>query len=817
MDLEDVVPNFPPHQLATDRDVEHLNMPNNVHPPTDYEFESPPILVKNVHGQPEIDIINAFRKYEFSSLQKHRGEAIEGVILPASIYPPTWDHYKEVRKTILLAARKVGIELVCKTTNADKNNKKGGSGKCFVLACTYNIPSKAFEKKVIEYEMAPPRVSEFDIPLPHYNYSNRQDAIIGQKSRNRKQKVKAGEVPGDRSKRTICAKRNEPTPAQGGRRCPFTISVYLVEGNCWYVKYKDKHKIMHCGHMRVSRGELPSKKNRVDDGAKETIKMAYPNMRNGHGMRNFVSKLTGGENLSRSTIETIAHEGMDMSQTDAAHVLQWLKDEVEENRMRSLALFHDVTETSLLLITRAQRREELLKEKIVIAEEKKAAREAAELANKKKPKKKRKVGTKAQAKKRPGKKGPPVKRTPAKKPSEITLSKEELRELAGDIVKHEDINLFFRNVVGDDEWAGKKLFEKMERMLDLGETLDKVEQQLTVGQQVLLGVAWCREDERTLFEKYPQVMMFDVTMESNRERRPLGVMGAVDCNMEVFTPVRVIMPSQKAWVFDWIFKNVIPTLMGKEPLKRTAIILTDGDRTMYSQVDANLEKHYPNAKHALCMFHLVTKGLEKLKNRFVGLDRKTVYAHLRTFKETIYTWFRMGGIETLEEFKISESFLKQWLSDLQQNVDDEVDPDVSRNAQVLQDFLRNNILPHKERFLVCNRNWLMTLDYRTTSPLEAMFKAMKKGCIPKVVPEMSLLTSIQLQDAQREAAMSERKRVAMAMYQSQSMWCMGSQTGDQVRVRCTFVTITNEDKSSLLLCIRDHHECAHIRSFGTPS
>ena len=306
MDLEDVVPNFPPHQLATDNDVEHLNMPNHVHPPTAYEFECPPILMPNVHGHPEIDVIDAFRKCEFSSLRSHPGESVPGVVLPPSIYKPSWENMTDVRKTILLAARKVGIDMVCSATNSDKHNKKKGTGKCFVLGCVYSRTSKAFEKKVEEYEKAEPRVSEYGVPLAHYDYSNRQDAIIGQKSRNRKQKVKEGEAKGDRSKRKNCIKRNEPTPAQGGRRCPFQISVYLVDGRCWYVKYKDKCKIMHCGHMKVSREELPSKKNRVDDQTKETIKCAYPHMRNGGGMRTFVKNYTG-EPFSTFAMVTNAH------------------------------------------------------------------------------------------------------------------------------------------------------------------------------------------------------------------------------------------------------------------------------------------------------------------------------------------------------------------------------------------------------------------------------------------------------------------------------------------------------------------------------
>jgi len=97
-------------------------------------------------------------------------------------------------------------------------------------------------------------------------------------------------------------------------------------------------------------------------------------------------------------------------------------------------------------------------------------------------------------KKAPEKKAPSVKKKKDKerKPSETTLSKEELRDLARDIVKNEDINLFFRNAVGDNEWAGKKLFEKMERMLDLGTTLDNMtKQQRATADSWRQGFAGC--------------------------------------------------------------------------------------------------------------------------------------------------------------------------------------------------------------------------------------------------------------------------------------------------------------------------------------
>lgn len=237
-----------------------------------------------------------------------------------------------------------------------------------------------------------------------------------------------------------------------------------------------------------------------------------------------------------------------------------------------------------------------------------------------------------------------------------------------------------------------------------------------MGQKILLGVAWCREDERILFEKHPHVLMFDCTHQTNSERRPLGIAAGVDQNMEVFTPFRVFMPSQQQWVFDWIFRSCIPTLMGPAILERTMLVLTDGDKQMYGAFDNVQEAFYPNARHALCMYHLVNKGIERIKCRLRRQDKKRVNDLIHTFKTSVFTWFQVGGVESLQEFAMSREALEEWLTNLQQ--DEEEDGDVRHNALVLQEFLLKCILPHKKRFLVCLRNGSMTLDYRANSALE---------------------------------------------------------------------------------------------------
>ena len=56
-----------------------------------------------------------------------------------------------------------------------------------------------------------------------------------------------------------------------------------------------------------------------------------------------------------------------------------------------------------------------------------------------------------------------------------------------------------------------------ESQLAFVETLTSLSQKLTEGTKVLLGVAWCRNDERKLFEQFPEVLMLDVTFGTNAE------------------------------------------------------------------------------------------------------------------------------------------------------------------------------------------------------------------------------------------------------------------------------------------------------------
>lgn len=292
-----LTPGHKPEHNLTEGDLAYVGRaPDDA---TGYQFECPPIRIKNADGLPDIDVLDAYRYLTFTDrtfsnkTYKETG-VVQGLALPASLYPPSWDSLEDVRKPIRQAAKASGIELFCKTTISPdkKKTKTEGEGAHFILGCNFNGISQDKKKKEEEFANAAPRLSEWGVSMPHYNYEDRQDPIIGQAR---------GIRPGDGSKgaglkegrRTGTEKRSGETTDNGGKRCPFQLRVNLIEGVCWYVPWKNSSNLCHCGHIELGRGELNAKKNTVSDKAKKAIKAAAKQFSLGGGMQNFAKELTG--------------------------------------------------------------------------------------------------------------------------------------------------------------------------------------------------------------------------------------------------------------------------------------------------------------------------------------------------------------------------------------------------------------------------------------------------------------------------------------------------------------------------------------------
>ena len=130
--------------------------------------------------------------------------------------------------------------------------------------------------------------------------------------------------------------------------------------------------------------------------------------------------------------------------------------------------------------------------------------------------------------------------------------------------------------------------------IGLGEALSSTKEELVVGKKVLLGAAWCREDEKKPFQMFPEVLMVDVTMGTNNQGGPLAVTAAPGPDLKVFTLLRAFLPSECRWVFDWLFSTVTPLLMGPDTCRRIQLVLSDGDCKRHNAFDNCQEDHCPN-------------------------------------------------------------------------------------------------------------------------------------------------------------------------------------------------------------------------------
>ena len=94
---------------------------------------------------------------------------------------------------------------------------------------------------------------------------------------------------------------------------------------------------------------------------------------------------------------------------------------------------------------------------------------------------------------------------------------------------------------------------------------------------------------------------------------------------------------------------------------------------------------------------------------------------LRRFKLWLFTWMGIGGVETEHEYHISHRHLCIWLDSFANQASH-----LQHNAQVLGEFLLQRIDPFKGRLFFAGRNRRLTLNHKTTSPLESINQSLKK-------------------------------------------------------------------------------------------
>jgi hypothetical protein len=189
-------------------------------------------------------------------------------------------------------------------------------------------------------------------------------------------------------------------------------------------------------------------------------------------------------------------DGTTKTSSAATKVMEYLRRESKLGHKSYKALFHEVSESSLLAVKMAKQKKKRDKKR------KHDEQELNENLNMKTP----------------------------NQPIPTTNDVNEDQHLLDELTSHTvQFHVSSPGTSGAPEVSEPYNLLTSKEKLALGDTLASLLDTLRVGQKILLGVAWCREDERQLFELFPEVLMFDVTFGTNTESQPLGVSASGGC------------------------------------------------------------------------------------------------------------------------------------------------------------------------------------------------------------------------------------------------------------------------------------------------
>jgi MULE transposase domain len=285
-------------------------------------------------------------------------------------------------------------------------------------------------------------------------------------------------------------------------------------------------------------------------------------------------------------------------------------------------------------------------------------------------------------------------------------------------------------------------------------------------QDLMMGCAWTTPPEKRLFKMFSEVLHIDCTADTNHEDRPFLTITGRNSLGNMFTVLRAYLPNERAWVFRWLFQTVMPTLLGKDGMKRVKVIVTDGDSQETSQLDIAISLHFGDVCRVRCGWHIVDRGWLRVcpGPRSVARHKEKAFkAITNQIKAWLYSWMQ-PACETEEEYKISKALLGGFLRhptcvDLFNEV----------NADRIRTFIRENVEPLEAFFCFYRRRTLRHFDTYTNSGHEGTNNGLKAAAAP-VLPQHSLDRSAAIINQNATIKASSNSILSATAVRSQPLW-----------------------------------------------
>lgn len=124
-----------------------------------------------------------------------------------------------------------------------------------------------------------------------------------------------------------------------------------------------------------------------------------------------------------------------------------------------------------------------------------------------------------------------------------------------------------------------------------------------------MAVAWITPDAKLYHRRYPRVLGMDVKFRTNNEKRPLLRVVAKTYSRKNLPIINCYLPSEQEWVFHYVLSEVFPTLLDRDALQRTSLIITDQDQQEMNAISTVIGNKCSvfgsGTKHRLCKWHKV--------------------------------------------------------------------------------------------------------------------------------------------------------------------------------------------------------------------
>ena len=189
--------------------------------------------------------------------------------------------------------------------------------------------------------------------------------------------------------------------------------------------------------------------------------------------------------------------------------------------------------------------------------------------------------------------------------------------------------------------------------------------------RLLLAIGWTNDEARRKFDMFPEFIGGDDTEQTNSEDRPLYTLMSKDNNDKAFGHTWILMPAKSLWMFNWIYRTVMPVCHPGTAISRIELINADADPQMNRAIESvigrslDTRRLYPRAHGRNCAFHKINRNFTEssdYKSMLVQARKESVEASIEIDLIVRWMWYLIKYYENDTEVDFAIKLFKHYLS-----------------------------------------------------------------------------------------------------------------------------------------------------------